>query len=213
MTNSKTNAETILDTVRRALAKAVTADAILAAGEPIPDLIIEIETARDALDDDIAAEAESIDRSRSNKLRAERSALGDLLSDAEYLERRIDEKHKGVLKAETDAAMRAKQTSALKKQAQAQAALAALAEPLRAVVSGVTDYQCLAAEIDGLNNELRGSDRHELCVRPPLHAVAKPNEALGEIFDFVRVGKFNSRHGEPNLIDIADRLKTLKAGK
>lgn len=213
MSNPKTNAETVLDTVRRALAKADTAAAVLAAGEPIPDLIIDIETARDALDDDIAAEAESIDRSRSNKLRADRSALGDLLSDAEYLERRIDEKHKGMLKAETEATMNAKRTSALKKQAEAQAALADIAEPLKAVVSGVLRYQRVTAEIEGLNNELRRAGHHEFCVRPPLHAVTRPEENLGELFEFVRVGKFLPNQVGPNLIEVADRLKTVKAGK
>jgi len=214
MTAPKINAETVLDTVRRALAKAATAETVLSAGEPIPGLIIDIEAARDVLDDEIAAEAESIDRTRANKLRAERSTLGDLLTDAEYLERRIDEKHKAMLKSETEAAMKARHASALAKQAEAKAIVVKLAAPLQQVVSAVAAYQALEGEIRAINHQLRAGDRNDLCVRPPLHSVTREGELLGGLFDFVQGGRL-LMPGEsgPNLLVIAERLKAEGAGK
>ncbi|MCF3642964.1 hypothetical protein LXM94_23660 [Rhizobium sp. TRM95111] len=213
MTDQKNHAETTVDRIRRDLAKADTAAAVLAAGAAIPDLIAAIEVSSDALDDALAAEAESVDRTRANELRAERAALSDLLTDAEYLGRRIEEKHRALLRDETEAAMRSRQASAMAKQAAAQMVLAKLSDPLRAVVAGVTEYQCLAAEIEALNNELRAGDRHELCVRSPLHALTRPNEDLGGIFGLVRGGKLAAAQGGSDLLEIAARAAAKVAGK
>lgn len=214
MTITKEKAETILDQARRALSQASGASAVLAAGQAIPALIIEIETARDGLDDDIAAEAEAIDRARANALRAERSALGDLQTDAEYLERRIEEKHKALLKTETDAAMMDLRASALEKQAQAKAVVMELAGPLQTVVSAVEAYEALAQEISAINNQLRAAERNELCVRPPLHSVTERDENLGVVFDFLQSGRLTMPGvGGPNLLEVAARLKREAAGK
>ncbi|MBM3091131.1 hypothetical protein GFB56_09910 [Ensifer sp. T173] len=213
MVTPKTGAEGTLDRVRRELAKANTASEVLSAGKALPDLIAEIEGLREALDDEIAAEAESIDRTRASKLRAEKAMLGDLLNDAEYLERRIDEKHKVMLKNETEAAMSAKRASAAAKQLEAQAVLLEVSAPLQAVVDGLLQYQRLAAEIEALNNQLRAGNHHELCIRPPLHVVTKPDENLAEIFDFMRAGRFMAGQTGPNLLEVTRRLKSTAAGK
>lgn len=214
MESTRTKSETVLDQVRRALAGADTAAAVLAAGAVVPDLIGQIEAARDALDDEIAAEAESIDRTRTNALRAERTALGDLLTDAEYLERRIDDKHKAMVKAESDASMTALQASALAKQAEAKAIVIKLAAPLRQIMDGAAAFEAATKEIAAINAQLRTGDRNELVVRPPLHSVAIGDEQLGGLFDFLQAGRLRPPGSTaPSALEIANRLKHEASGK
>ena len=214
MTNTKAKFEAVLDAARRALAAATSAPAILAAGNDLPTLITDIDAACDTIDDDIAKEAESIDRKRANNLRADRAALADLVTDAEYLQRRIDEKHKVMLKSETEVAMQARHKSALAKQAEAKAILVKLATPLQQVVKAVADFQALDGEIRSLNDQLRAGDHNDLCVRPPLHSVMREGERLGGLFDFFQGGRMLMPGDTgPNLLVIAERLKAEGAGK
>jgi len=214
MTNTKAKFEAVLDAARRALAAATSAPAILAAGNDLPALIADIDAACDTIDDDIAKEAESIDRKRANTLRADRAALADLVTDAEYLQRRIDEKHKAMLKSETEAAMQARHASALVKQAEAKAIVVKLAAPLQQVVSAVAAYQALDAEMRAINDQLRAGDRNDLCVRPPLHSVTREGERLGGLFDFAQGGRLlMPGDSGPNLLAVAERLKAEGAGK
>ncbi|WP_075289882.1 hypothetical protein [Pararhizobium arenae] len=210
----KAKAEDTLDRVRRALAAADTAASVMACGEDIPALIGDIELAREKFDDDIAAEAESIDRTRANALRSERSALSDLLTDAEYLQRRIEEKHRAMLKSETDAEMKSLAAAAAAKQAEAKALVIKLAGPLKQVVDAAAAYQALADEITDINAKLRNADRNELCVRPPLHSVTVRDENLGAAFGFLYSGRLTVPGVDgPNLLEIADRLKREAAQK
>jgi hypothetical protein len=174
----------------------------------------EIEATQDALFDAVSAEAESVDRSRANQLRAERSALSDLLTDAECLQRRIDERHKAMLKAELSAAMTAKRDDAVRFQAAAQAIVVEMAAPLQTLVVAAEEYAGLAARIQALNNELRAADHNEMCIRPPLHAVTGRDENLAYVFDFLHDGRLlASGVGGPNLLEVAARMRTFLSKK
>jgi DNA repair exonuclease SbcCD ATPase subunit len=108
MASVKDKVETALDEIRKVLASAGSAAAVLAAGERIKPLLLDIEGNCEALEDQIAEEAESLDRTRSKKLRAELTALRDLMTDAEYLDRRIGERHASLLLQEQDAVAKEK---------------------------------------------------------------------------------------------------------
>lgn len=214
MTNPKAKFEAVLDAARRALAAATSAPAILAAGNDLPTLITDIDAACDTIDDNIALEAESIDRKRANTLRADRAALADLVTDAEYLQRRIEEKHKAMLKSETEAAMQARHASALAKQAEAKAVLVKLAAPLQKIIDAATAYQALEKEIQAINHILRAGDRNDLCVAPPLRSVIRENERPGDVLGFLQGGRLlMPGDSGPNLLVIAERLQAEVAGK
>lgn len=212
MTKPKFDVDGILDRIRRELSAANTAQQVLDAGKALPDLIGEIETAMGEIDDDIASEAESIDRSRATELRADKDKFSTLLTDAEFLARRINERHKSALKNETDGAMNARRASAMAKQAEAYALVREMEAPMQAVVAGAVRYQRLQDEIRDLNNELRHADYHELCAPPLWRGIAQPGDEFGHIFGFLkRAG--DTHDGAVAFFKAIDRLKAAATQK
>lgn len=177
--------ESRLNQARKALATATTAKDLSAVGASISTIIGEIDAACDQLTSAIAEEAASIDRSKANRLRAERSVMSDLLTDAEMLERLVSEQCSLLQKAETDAELFRLQGAAEKHRDEAISLILALQKPIRQLVDLAEKTTALGSDISSINNKLRAADRNELCVHGPLNAARTQGHQLAELNDIL----------------------------
>lgn len=174
-----------LNQARQKLAAAKTAKDLAALGLSISTIIDEIDAASDQLTNAIAEEAASIDRSKANALRVERSTMSDLLTDAEMLDRLVSEQQAALQKAETDAEMRKLQEDAENIRDEGTRLILALRTPLQQLVDFAEKTSAFSNDIAGINNKLRSADRNELCVHGPLHAVSVQGHQLPELSDIL----------------------------
>jgi hypothetical protein len=177
--------ENRLNEARQALAAAKAANDFAAVGANISTIIGEIDAASDHLTNAIADEAVSIDRSKANALRAERSTMSDLLTDAEMLDRLVSERQAMMRKAETDAEMLKLQEDAETIREEATKLILALRNPLQQLIDSAEKTSVLGSDISGINNKLRAADRNELCVHGALHAASSQGHPLTELSDIL----------------------------
>jgi hypothetical protein len=177
--------EARLNHARQSLAEANTAKDFAAIGEYISPIIGDIDAACERLTDAIADEAASIDRGKANALRAERSTLRDLLSDAESLQEIISARHEDLQKSETDAQMLKLQEDARKIRDEATKLIVGLQKPLQQLVDLAEKTTAFGNDISSINNKLRAADRNELCVHGPLNTATTQGHQLTDLNDIL----------------------------
>lgn len=110
-TKTMSASETIdlrLDKCRRDLQGATNAAAIRAVTDSVQTIVNDIDDLVDGIADEIRQEADNIDRSRTKELFAQKVTMQQLLTEAEGLRAKAEEKEQAALRQEEDAAAKAK---------------------------------------------------------------------------------------------------------
>ncbi|WP_454745156.1 hypothetical protein [Ciceribacter selenitireducens] len=197
-----------LDKLRREIAKATTSASLAEIRKQNVEVFSQVDEAIETLDDEIAIEADNVDRSRTNDLRAKKSALCDILTDAENLRRRLDELHKQALASENEASAMVLSEQAKKKRLEALTLLASLVGPLEAIVAASHKFEELKRVVDANNKALEDMGRAELKSAKLFEGLGIPGESIEHIFNFVRSERFDPPSVVSNsLLSVARRAK------
>ncbi len=95
-----------LDKSRRDLLASTSSTAVSAVIEGVQGIISDIDDIHDAIDDEIRQEADNIDRTRTKELFAQKATIQQLLTEAEGLRAKANEKLDAARRSEEDAAAR-----------------------------------------------------------------------------------------------------------
>lgn len=205
---SEESFEQRLDKLRREIAKATTSASLAEIRKQNVEVFSQVDEAIETLDDEIAIEADNVDRSRTNDLRAKKSALCDILTDAENLRRRLDELLKQALASENEASAMVLSKEAKKKRVEALTLLASLIGPLEAIVAASHKFAELKKAVDGNNKLLEDMGRAELKSAKFFEGLGIPGESIEHIFNFVRSEFFDPPSAAHNsLLSVARRAK------
>lgn len=202
------SARSILARCRTDLADQKVPAVILGAVEALQGLQRDLSSGMGALTDSIRQRALDTDETARNALKAERQALGDLLSDAEDLEEAARELYERRLVEERDD--QAVEVAKICKQAaiEQRDILIEAGPLLQKLVALAGRYQAAKQTLDKGNQQLRGLSRHDLVEPGALSGMRAGDEPIGAPFQFLADGGlFPRRASTTTILDIVDRLK------
>ncbi len=152
-----------LNKSRHALLAAVTSSAVSGVIDGVQGIINDIDDLIDEIADEIRQEADNIDRTRTKQLFAQKSTMQQLLTEAEGLRAKAEEKLDAARRSEEDAAARALAEEGDKLAAEQRELYQEIARSMSELVAQLDLFKASKARMNSIHHVVRNQmQRHDL---------------------------------------------------